>query len=142
TDFGPGSLTTSGYPRLTKAWKRGTKLADATPVFEGKVEDVEASASYDPTPGFERETAARAMTFYTNESFIKRGGKFVKVDKPDDAEVSFHREWMFVTLRTDWAVGGATYKAGSLLAITEAAFEKGDRKFQVLFEPTPRKSLA
>lgn len=24
TDFGPGSLTTSGYPRIVKLWKRGT----------------------------------------------------------------------------------------------------------------------
>ena len=24
TDFGPGSLTDSGYPRIVKEWKRGT----------------------------------------------------------------------------------------------------------------------
>src|SRR5262249_55042040 len=27
TDFGPGTLTTSGYPRLIKEWRRGTPLA-------------------------------------------------------------------------------------------------------------------
>ena len=43
TDFGPGSLTTSGYPRVVKLWKRGTPLADATTVFEGSDKDV---ASY------------------------------------------------------------------------------------------------
>ncbi len=29
TDFGPGSMTTSGYPRIVKLWKRGQKIADA-----------------------------------------------------------------------------------------------------------------
>jgi prolyl oligopeptidase len=29
TDFGPGSLTSSGYPRTVRLWKRGTALASA-----------------------------------------------------------------------------------------------------------------
>src|ERR1051326_7024039 len=40
TDFGPGSLTSSGYPSIIKEWKRGTPLAEAAFVFEGKTEDV------------------------------------------------------------------------------------------------------
>jgi prolyl oligopeptidase len=35
TDFGPDTLTKSGYPRITKQWNRGTELADAKPVFAG-----------------------------------------------------------------------------------------------------------
>jgi prolyl oligopeptidase len=142
TDFGPGSLTTSGYPRVAKGWKRGTKLADAKLLFEGKAEDVADAVAFDPTPGFEREIAVRSMTFYTNETFVRRSDKLVKIEKPDDADAGFHREWMFLTLRTDWKIGEKTYKAGSLLAIKDEAFVKGDRKFDVLFEPTPRKSLA
>ena len=42
TDFGPGSLTTSGYPRIVKLWKRGTPLSEAKTIFEGKPEDVAA----------------------------------------------------------------------------------------------------
>src|SRR5882724_4191089 len=49
TDFGPDSLTTSGYPRVVKEWHRGTPLAEATVVFEGKPEDVSAHASHDLT---------------------------------------------------------------------------------------------
>ena len=45
-------------------------------------------------------------------------------------------------LRTDWTVGGKTYPAGALLAIDLEAFLKGERAFDVLFEPTERKSLA
>jgi prolyl oligopeptidase len=142
TDFGAGSLTKSGYPRIAKEWKRGTKLADAPTIFEGKIDDVSAGAGFDPTPGFERLVAYRSKTFYTNEMSVWRGDKFVKIDKPDDANANFHREWMFIRVRSDWTVGGKTFKAGSLLAIKDKAFTEGDRDFTVLFEPTERKSLA
>src|SRR5581483_7018565 len=34
TDFGPGSMTTSGYPRIVKLWKRGTPTTAAKAVYE------------------------------------------------------------------------------------------------------------
>ena len=136
TDFGKDSLTKSGYPRIAKEWKRGTPLAEAKLIFEGKTDDVSAGVGWDPTPGFEREIAYRAITFFTNEMLVRRAGQFVRIDKPDDAEASFHREWMFLTLRTDWTVSGKTWKAGSLLAIKDEAFTKGDRNFDLLFAPS------
>jgi len=142
TDYGKGTLTTSGYPRITKEWKRGTKLEDAAVVFEGKPDDMSAGAFWDLSPGYVREFASRRMEFYSGETFVRRDGKFVKLDKPDDAEVRVHREWMYVTPRTAWKVGGKTHPGGSLLAINFEAFLKGDRAFVVLFEPTERKSLA
>src|SRR6476646_9198514 len=36
TDFGAGSMTSSGYPRIVKEWTRGTPLAAAKTVYEGK----------------------------------------------------------------------------------------------------------
>jgi prolyl oligopeptidase len=141
TDFGPNTQTKSGYPRITKEWKRGTPLAEAKVVFEGKPEDVAAVASWDLTPGYEREFALRDLTFFTNEMFVRRGGKFVKIDKPDDAIAQVVRDWLYLTLRKDWKVGDKTYPAGSLLACNFEAFLKGDRALDVLFEPTERKSL-
>ena len=46
TDFGPGSLTSSGYPNIVKQWKRGTPMASATPVYEGKPGDDGLRASF------------------------------------------------------------------------------------------------
>ena len=40
TDWGEGTLTESGYPRIVKRWKRGTPLARAETVFEGRREDI------------------------------------------------------------------------------------------------------
>ena len=36
TDFGPGTLTESGYPRVIKRWKRGTTLDEARTVHQAK----------------------------------------------------------------------------------------------------------
>jgi prolyl oligopeptidase len=141
TDFGPGSLTTSGYPRIAKLWKRGTPLEQAEVVYEGQPEDVWAYALHDDTKGFERDFVLRGITFWTNEVFLRRDGKLVKIDKPDSANWNVHRDLLLLELRDDWSTGGKTYPAGALLAADFEAFLKGERRFDVLFEPSERRSL-
>jgi prolyl oligopeptidase len=142
TDFGPGSMTTSGYPRIAKVWKRGTPLSAAETAYEAKADDMSAYAMRDHTKGFERDFVLRMITFYTNEMFLRRDGKLMKIDKPDSANASVHRDLLFLELREDWTVGGKTYPAGALLATDFEGFLRGERRFDVLFEPTERKSLA
>ncbi len=142
TDFGPGSLTASGYPRIVKEWKRGTPLAEAELIQEGEHSDMNVAATRDLTPGFERDIVIRRPTFWTSEVFLRRRGKLVKIEKPADAVASFHREWLIFRLRSDWQVGDATYPAGALIAIDLEKFLEGARKFDMLFEPAERKSLA
>jgi prolyl oligopeptidase len=48
---------------------------------------------------------------------------------------------MLLSLRSDWTVGGKTYKEGSLLAVPLDSFLRGRRDFDVLFEPSERVSL-
>jgi prolyl oligopeptidase len=140
-DFGPGTLTTSGYPRIAKLWKRGTPLEKAETVYETKPEDVWAYALHDDTKGFERDFVLRGVTFFTNELFLRRDGKLVKIDKPDSANANVHRDLLLVELRDDWTIGGKTYPAGALLATDFEAFLKGERNFDTIFEPGPRRSL-
>jgi prolyl oligopeptidase len=142
TDFGPGSMTASGYPRIAKLWKRGTPLVEASVVYEGKPEDIWISAARDHTQGFERDLLYRGVTFFTNEVYLLRDGERIKIDKPDGANASVHREWLLLELRQDWTVGGTTHPAGALLATKLDAFLDGKRDFDVLFAPTARKSLA
>ncbi|WP_454043278.1 prolyl oligopeptidase family serine peptidase [Cellulosimicrobium sp. Marseille-Q8652] len=147
TDFGPGTLTPSGYPRVVKRWTRGTPLADAVTVFEGTDEDMYISAWRSHTPGFERDFVHRSKAFYSDELYLAEAPgtpeqRLTKIDVPDSAEVGVRREWMLVELRDDWTVGGATYVAGSLLVTRLDDFLAGDRGFTVLFEPTATTSLA
>ena len=142
TDFGPGSLTDSGYPRVVKEWRRGTPIESATTVFEGEKEDVSVGAWVSRMPGRQFEMIERSPTFFTNKAFLNWEGAWTPVDKPDGAEVSIFRDQLLFELRADWDVGGTVYDAGSVLAIGVDAFMSGDRSFGVLFQPTPRTGLA
>jgi prolyl oligopeptidase len=102
TDFGPGSLTDSGYPRLTKEWKRGTALAAAALVYEGEKADVGVFPTTDRTPGFERDLVTRGITFWESDVFLRRNGTLIGIEKPRDADLRLHREWLLLTLRTRW----------------------------------------
>ena len=77
------------------------------------------------TPGFERDIVFRTPTFWTSEHFLRRDGKLIKIEKPDDARASLHREWLLLGLRSDWSVAGKTYPAGALLATDLEAYLKG-----------------
>jgi prolyl oligopeptidase len=143
SDFGPGSLTDSGYPRVVKRWKRGQPLAQAETVFEGQAKDVEVHASVDRTPGYERTVFVRALDFYNSEQFLLgRDGKLHKIDKPDDAQVGFWYGHLMMDLRSDLKVGDQTYPRGSLLMADADAYLRGERKFTALFTPTATRSLA
>jgi prolyl oligopeptidase len=142
TDFGVGSMTKSGYPRVIKQWKRGTSLADAVVVFEGQESDVASFANVDQTPGHERTVFGRWTDFYNTEISLLVKGQLIKIDKPSDASLSWQREWAFLLIKRDYKVANTTYKNGSLLAIKFDDLMSGQHKYHVLFEPTATRSLS
>ena len=139
--FDSSTMTTSGYARIVKEWRRGTPLSVASLVYEVQPGDVGVSAWHDDTPGFERDFVYRGITTYSNEQFLRRDGQLIRIEKPDDAESGTFREWLVLKLRTDWSVGGRTYPSGALIATKLEDFLGGKREFEVLFEPTERSSL-
>jgi prolyl oligopeptidase len=141
TDFGPDSLTASGYPRIAKLWQRGTPLSDAVTVFEGKPSDMQVTASHDPTEGFERDLVSRAISFFTFEYYLRDGEELRRIDVPDDAEIDLHREWLLVSIKSPWSVGGHEYPTGALLAARLDEFMAGSRELTTLFEPDAHTSL-
>jgi prolyl oligopeptidase len=136
TDFGPGSLTESGYPRIVKKWRRGTPIDDAELVFEGASTDVSVGAGTDRTPGFERTFLSRSTDFWNSDRYELRGTELVRIDVPSDvSSTSIHREWLLIEPRTDWEYGTTTYPAGSLLATKYEEFLDGTGELTVVFEP-------
>ena len=148
TDFGPGSLTDSGYPRIVKRWSRGTPLSDAVTVFEGEAGDVSVGASVDLTPGHRRTLVVRSLDFFHAQHWLLDGAELRLIDVPSDAGISFWNgagdpaDTLLIELRSDWPVGDTTFAAGSLLATDATAYLAGARRFEVLFAPTPSRSLA
>jgi prolyl oligopeptidase len=142
TDEGPGSLTTSGYPRVARRWRRGTPLSAAEPVFEADVDDVTVYASHDPTPGYPRDFAGRYLDFFHREHYLlTEAGERVRIPVPPDAGWKVHREWLLIRPRTEWEVDGVRYPPGTLLATGFDAFLAGRRELTVLFAPDDHTSL-
>ena len=141
TDFGPGSLTESGYPRIVKQWKRGRSLADAETVFSGSATDVIVAAGVDRTPGYQRTFVRRAVDFFNDEVYELRAGELIRIDAPTDASVSAHRDWLLIELRTEWDIGTASYPAGALLAANYDEFLAGTATLSVVFEPDEHTAL-
>jgi prolyl oligopeptidase len=87
TDYGPDTLTASGYPRIAKLWKRGTPLIEAGTLIEGEKSDI-AITPISVQDGARRWTfLGRGKTFWTNEyKLLTPGGRLVAMPLPEDAE--------------------------------------------------------
>ena len=143
TDFGAGTLTSSGYPRIVKQWTRGTPLASAKTVYDGKPDDMYISALHDDTPGFQRDFVSRTLAFYNDELYLRGAdGQLTKVDAPNSAQKGVHKDWLLLELREPYTAGGQTYAAGALIVINFDAFMAGKRDFTALFTPTDHAALA
>jgi len=142
TDFGEGSLTSSGYPRIVKLWTRGTPLESAVTIFEGSVDDVSVGAYSMHTPEGRYDLVFKTPEFFRGTTYIILDEKLVKLEIPEDADLQgIFKEHMLVALRTDWTVGGKTYPQDALLAIGVDDFLDGKRDFAILFEPEERVAL-
>lgn len=143
TNFGNGSMTDSGYPRIAKLWKRGTPIDQAKLVYEGKQDDMSVGAVHDDSPGFERNFVTRNIAFYNDELFlVKDSGELVKIDAPNTASKSVFKRFLLLELREAWTVDSKTYPAGSLLVSDFERFVQGEREIQVLFEPSANTALS
>ncbi|MCB1185068.1 S9 family peptidase [bacterium] len=142
TDFGEGSLTESGYPRIAKLWLRGTDLAEAKTVFEGKTTDVSAGVYTIHTPDGDYDMAYQTPEFFRGSYFLMRDGKPVALPIPEDADPQgiFKGQFM-LKLRTPWRPAADEFPADALLSIDLEKFLAGDRDFEVLFTPEARVSL-
>jgi prolyl oligopeptidase len=143
TDFGPGSMTKSGYPRTVREWKRGTKLEEAKQFYEGSETDMAVGAVRDWEDGKPRDFVYRRPSFFTGETFIRdAAGKLTKIEAPIDAETDVWHDQLLVELRSDWKLDEKTWPKGALLAMPLEDFLAGKRTFTMLFEPAPNRALA
>lgn len=143
TDFGAGSMTESGYPRVAKKWKRGTPLESAEVIYEGKEDDMSIGAIHDDSPGFERNLVSRTLAFYNDELYLlDANNKLIKIDAPNSANKSIFHEHLAFELRDPWTISDKTYSAGSLLMTKLDDFLKGDRNLEVVFEPSDSTALS
>jgi len=134
TDFGPGSLTDSGYPRVVKRWRRGEPLEKATTVFEGAKEDVSAWPWVSHRPEGTTVMVGKSPSFFTSQIWIlNEQGERVRIPLPDDAQLKgVFQGRMLATLRTAWK----DFPAGALIAmdLAEVRGAKADPRTVLVYE--------
>ncbi len=143
TDFGPNTMTTSGYPRQVKLWTRGQALKDAKLIFEGKDTDVSCGGYLMRDGGKNYIVVYQGMTFYTSKSHIYENGKLTPIDIPDDASIAgLLDDNLLVSLKSDWKVNGRNYPVGSLISLDFSKLLKGEKIVSTIYQPTQYTSIA
>ena len=141
TDFGEGSLTTSGYPRVVKRWSRGSELSDAVTVFEGAATDVGSWGYSVWADGKLHPFIAHRPSFFEGTYYALRGDDRVALDLPRDADPHFVGEQIVVYLRSDWERGGVLHPQGALIASDYEDFLAGDAEFTTVISPSERQTI-
>src|SRR5207248_10959833 len=70
TDFWPGSMTASGYPRIVKLWKRGAPQSQARTIYEGRQSDVGAQGVVFHDASGTLALVERDVGFFTAEYYL------------------------------------------------------------------------
>lgn len=142
TDFGDNSLTSSGYPRQVKLWKRGTDIKQARLIYEGQESDVYISGFMVRDHNSSHLLVHRAITFYTNEDFLWYDNRLVKLDLPDDCDINdFIDDQLVISLKSEWKVNGTNFKAGSLVSLDLLSLAKNEKKIALIYEPDDLSSV-
>ena len=137
TEWGDGALTESGYPRVVKSWTRGTPLAAAKTVFEGKTEDVGVWAAATHRKEGVIPLIIRAVTFYESEFYVAQGATFEKVPLPRKTEiVDIVDGSALATLQQDWTYKSVAYPQGALIS-----FDLETKKASLIFAPGEREAI-
>ena len=146
SDFGPGTLTTSGYPRTLRRWKRGTPLDSAPTIFEGAETDVSVDPAVFVGPEGTLALISVAKTFFETEYHrMVPDGSFRRLALPLDVQVGdWDGQRLFVELLKDWTVDGVLHKSGSLVSVPDDAYDEESLagKVEDVYVPDARSSLA
>lgn len=137
TDFGEGSMTSSGYPSIVKRWQRGTPLAAASLIHQGDLNSVSVSAFRMHSAGPDIDMVREGTTFWTSERYQLVDGNKHKLELPPSATINgAFQGRLIISLKEPWTRAGTTYRQGAvLIADTTALTAGGNGKIEVMIEP-------
>jgi len=141
-DWGPGTMTKSGYPFVVKQWKRGTPLDSAKEVFRGQETDISAGAgTMHDASGDTLTIFSRGVTFFENQTFVLTAAGPKQLAIPAKSNLSGLIDGrVLVTINEDWTPPGQTksFKQGSLLQmkLADVLRDPAHLKPTIVFEPT------
>jgi prolyl oligopeptidase len=141
-DFGEGTMTTSGYPRQVRIWKRNTPVPDARLIYEGEDSDVGVFGAVINNSGKQYIIIIRAITFYTSHIYIVDDESAIRLDLPEDANLTgILHDQVLLNLKSDWQAGGKTFSQGSLVSVCYSSLLEGNHKVSLIVEPDAKSGI-
>ncbi len=143
TDFGEGTMTSSGYARQVRKWQRGTPISEARLLYEGAYEDVSASASVINTEEGRYAFIYRSIDFYNRHVYYLDGDTPIRLEIPTDASISgLHKKQLIVEIKSDWYVDDLILRQASLVSIDLESLLEGRFVVSLIYEPGQRNSIS
>jgi prolyl oligopeptidase len=145
-DWGPGTMTESGYPFVVKKWKRGAPLEQAVEVYRGTPTDVAANASVlrDEDGKVQAVMFTRSPSFFETEYYIEAEGGPKRLPFPLKSSVqALVSKQLIISVEDDWTWQGKTFTKGALLSFNLEALkaDPATAKPTLVFAPGPRESV-
>ncbi|PZU01259.1 MAG: S9 family peptidase [Brevundimonas sp.] len=146
-DFGPGTLTNSGYPMVVKRMKRGQGLDQAETLFTGQPTDVSVSGYTlrDADGAVKAVLINRSVDFYSSETWrVTDDGALTQLQLPPKSDISGLVDGrLLVSLKQDWtAPSGQDFKTGDLIAWPlETWLADQAAPAQLVLRPTERQAI-
>ena len=118
TDFGPDSMTESGYPRTAKLWQRGAPLESAKPLFTTAADSVSVVVQYFKDATNPIMLITESQSYWSSRYYLHEGDKVTALEIPASATVDGVIDGqLVVSLKQDWAFAGQHYKLGTVLLV-------------------------
>jgi prolyl oligopeptidase len=141
-DWGPGTMSDSGYPVTVRRWKRGTPLESAVEVYRSSTKDTgdHATVLVDGQ-GHRAAFIERDKTFFEGELYLLLPSGPTKLHLPSKWELdAFEDNQLLLGLDEDWTPEGQTRSIaqGSVISLDmdAVAADPVHLKPTVLFAPT------
>jgi prolyl oligopeptidase len=137
TDWGPGSMTASGYPFIVKRLHRGQPLVQATEVFRGTPADVSVRIEgFVDGQGHRAMVLQRGLDFFRSEFRLVTPTGTVRLALPEKASVKGLARGQLIALIEESV--GPGLPAGSLVSLDIAHLASPPR---LILAPGPRQSI-
>jgi len=143
-NWGPDTMTQSGYPFVVKLWKRGEPLDQAKEVYRGTPSDVGAgSRALDDSQGDHVVLLDRGVNFFQREVSLYTPGGPKKISIPGKSDIHGMLDGQIILeLNEDWKPEGLStnFPQGSFVALDLEAVKKDPvhLKPTVIFTPTAK----
>lgn len=142
TNYGSGTMTTSGYPSIVKLWKRGADPAGAETLLTTDTATMGIFVSSMNVRGKQYTFVDLKKGFYETETFLYTTEGLRRIEVPADVNFyGMHGDDVLLYLQSDWTIGNETFKSGSLVSYDLPGFLSGKILVRTIYQPEERTSF-